>query len=113
MAIDLPIIILDVHRIHQMGSLVNYILSMGSEVVHIPAGCTYLCKPIDVGVNKPIKCQLCEKWEDWMTERDGIVSGVAKEPSHKMEVEWLIQVHKSIPEGSRQNVWKKKGYEWV
>ena len=37
-----PIIILDAYRVHQMGSVVNRIQVMGIEVIHIPAGCTYL-----------------------------------------------------------------------
>ena len=58
-----PIIILDAYRVHQMGSVVNHIQMMGIEVLHILAGCTYLCQPIDVGINKPIKCGLGDKWE--------------------------------------------------
>ena len=53
-SIQLPILILDAYRVHQMGSVVNQIQSMGIEVVHILAGCTYLCQRIDVGINKPI-----------------------------------------------------------
>ena len=56
-----PIIILDAYRVHQMGSVVNHIQMLGIEVIHIPAGCTYLYKPIDVGINKPIKCELRDK----------------------------------------------------
>jgi hypothetical protein len=37
-----PIHILDVHSIHQMGVVVNYIQVMGIKVIHIPAGCTNL-----------------------------------------------------------------------
>jgi hypothetical protein len=51
-----PIIILSVYRMHQMGSVVNYIQLMGIEVVYIPPGCTYLCQPINMGVNIPVKC---------------------------------------------------------
>jgi hypothetical protein len=113
-SVEPPIIILDAYHVHQMGSVVNHIQSMGIEV-HIHAGCTYVCQPIDVRINKPSMCQLCEKWEDWMMEGDGIVDGMAKEPSHKMVVEWLVQaqVYKSIPEEIRRKVWKKKGYKWV
>ena len=57
-SLEPPILILDAYRVHQMGSVVNRIQSMGIEVVHIPAGCTYLCQPIDVGINKPIKSRL-------------------------------------------------------
>jgi hypothetical protein len=48
-----------------------------------------------------------------MMEGDGIVNGRAKEPSRKTVAEWLVQVYKSIQEEIRQNVWKKKGHEWV
>jgi len=56
-----PILILDAYHVHQMGLVVNRIQSMRIEVVHIPAGCMYLCQPIDVGINKPIKSHLCQK----------------------------------------------------
>ena len=48
-----------------------------------------------------------------MMEGDGIVDGVAKEPSRKMVVEWVVQVYDSIPEEIGQNAWKKHRYEWV
>ena len=38
-----------------------------------------------------------------MMEGDGIVDGVAKEPSRKMVVEWVVQVHESIPEEIGRN----------
>ena len=60
-SVEPPILILDAYRVHQMGSVVNWIQSNGIEVVHIPAGCTYLCQPIDVGINKPIKSRLRQK----------------------------------------------------
>jgi hypothetical protein len=40
--VEPPLIILDAYCVHQMGSVVNHIQSMGIEVVHIPAGCAYL-----------------------------------------------------------------------
>jgi hypothetical protein len=38
-----------------------------------------LCKSIDVEVNKPIKCGLRDRWEQWMVDGEGIVNGAAKE----------------------------------
>ena len=107
----LPILILDAHRIHQMGSVVNHIQAMGIEVIHIPAGCTYLCQPIDMGINKPLKSAMREKWEEWMI-RDGIVHGRAKEPSCKQVTEWLVDVYTSIPEQVGWNAWMMTGYTW-
>ena len=86
---------------------------MGIEVVHIPAGCTYLCQPINVVITKPIKSCLHQKWEDWMMEGEGIVEGVVKEQSCKLVAEWIVEVHSNIPEEVAQNAWKNTGYEWV
>ena len=71
------LLILDAYHMHQMGSAVNQIQLMGIEVVHIPVGCTYLCQPINIGINKPIKRRLQEKWEQGMTEGGGVVDNKA------------------------------------
>jgi hypothetical protein len=75
-------------------------------------GCTYLCQPVDVSLNKSIKCGMWEKWEDRMLEGDGIVNGVAKEPSWKQVAEWLLDVYNNIPRETGRNAGWKKGYEW-
>ena len=106
-----PILILDAYCMHQMGSVVNRIQSMGIEVIHIPAGCTYLCQPIDVGINKPIKNRLRDKWEEWVVEGKGIVDGKAMEPSRKILAEWVVDVYNNIPIVMGRNAWKKKGFE--
>ena len=82
-----PLLILDAYRIHMMGNIVNQIQSLGIEVIHIPAGCTYLCQPIDVGINKTIKSGMRDKWEDWMIEGEGIIDGAAKELSRTLGAE--------------------------
>jgi hypothetical protein len=96
-----------------MGSVVTRIQMMGIEVLHIPTSCMYLCQPIDVGINKPIKCGLCGKWENWMVIGEGIVDGRAKEPFRKMIAEWLAEVYNNIPEEIGWNAWKKRDYEWI
>jgi hypothetical protein len=75
-----------------MGNIVNRIHYLGIEVVHIPLGCTYLCQPIDVGINKSITMGMRGKWENLMVAGDGIVNGATKEASHKLVAEWLIDV---------------------
>jgi hypothetical protein len=111
-SIQPPILVLDAYRVHQMGSIVNRIQAMGIEVVHIPPGCTYVCQPIDVGVNKPIKTRMREKWEDWMMNEGGILNGKAKEPSRKQVSEWIAEVCDSFPTDIGRNAWRKKGFEW-
>ena len=53
-----PILFLDSYRCHIMASVVNEIQALGVEVEHIPGGCTYLCQPVDIGINKPYKKHL-------------------------------------------------------
>jgi hypothetical protein len=95
-----------------MGSVVNRIHEMGIEVFHIPGGCTYLCQPVDIGINKPLKAAMRAKWEAWMTDGDGIINGVAKEPSRKQVAEWLVDAYNNIPETVGQNAWLKTNYKW-
>ena len=107
-----PILILDAYCVHMMGTIMNCIQFLGIEVIHIPAGCMYLCQHVDVGINKSIKTMMRGKWEDWMLDGDGLLNGVAKEPSRKMVAKWLLYVYKNIPGQTARNAWMKKGYEW-
>ena len=104
---------LDAYHVHQMGSVVNRIQAMGIEVIHIPAGCTYLCQPVDVGINKPTKTRPVRLWEDWMTDGAGICNRIAKEPNRKQVVEWLLEAYTTMPTEIVRNAWKKEDYEWV
>ena len=107
-----PLLILDAYRVHMMDSIVNCIQSLGIEVQHIPAGCTYVCQPVDVGINHPIKKEMTGQWEDWMYAGGGVVEGVTNTPSRKLVAEWILGTYKAISEEMGQNAWRKKGYEW-
>ena len=107
-----PLLILDAYRVHMMGSIVNRIQSLGIEVQHIPARCTYLCQPVDVGINRSIKNELMEQWEHWMYDRGGVVEGVTDTPTQKLVAEWILGTYEVISEETGKNSWRKKGYEW-
>jgi hypothetical protein len=57
------ILLLDSYRCQMMASVMSKIQDLGVQVQHIPGGCTSLCQPVDIGVNKPFKNRLCSKWE--------------------------------------------------
>jgi hypothetical protein len=84
-----PLLTRDAYWAHMMGSIVNCIQSLGIEVQHIPSGCTYLCQPVDVGVNHPIKKAMSEQLENWMLEGKGIETGIAKTPTRKFVAKWI------------------------
>ena len=49
----IPALLLDLYRCHMMSSIVEAINDLGVHVEYIPACCTGLCQPVDVGFNKP------------------------------------------------------------
>jgi len=108
-----PLLILDAYRVHMMGSIVNRIQALGIEVQHIPAGCTYLCQPVDVGINRSIKKEMTEQWEEWMINGGGVDGGIAKTPTRRQVAEWIVGSYKNISEQTARNAWKKKGYQWI
>ena len=69
-----PLLRLDSYCCHVMASVVNEIQDLGVEVEHIPGGCTYLCQPVDIGINKPYKKHMRRQWELWMIS-EGMVEG--------------------------------------
>ena len=59
-----------------MASVTDAIADLGIEIIRIPGGCTGLCQPLDVGINKPFKAQVRALWEECMIEeidRTGMV----------------------------------------
>ncbi len=51
----IPILFWDQFRVHKMGRIVNAIQALGVQVEFIPAGCTGLVQPVDVGFNRAFK----------------------------------------------------------
>ena len=47
-----PLLFLDSYCCHMMNSVVNVIQDLGVEVEHIPGGCTSLCQPVDIDINR-------------------------------------------------------------
>jgi DDE superfamily endonuclease len=68
----MPILFLDSYRCHMMAGVVTRIQNLGVEVVHIPGGCTSLCQPVDIGVNKPFKNRLRSEWQTWMINEGNV-----------------------------------------
>ncbi len=96
-----------------MGSIVEDIQALGVEVLCIPGGCTYLCQPIDVGVNRPIKHAMAEQWEDWI-DSEGVQNGNAMAtPHHELIVTWLVKVYWTLKMDTCKKAWAKKGFEWI
>ena len=51
-----------------MTLVMEAIQQLGVEVEHIPGGCTSLCQPVNVRINKALKTLVHKDWEDWMLD---------------------------------------------
>ena len=104
-----PLLFLDSYRCHMMGSVVQRIQDLGVEVEHIPGGCTSLCQPVNVGVNKPFKMRLRHLWEEWMIA-DGLRTGTTKPPTRADIAKWCSKSSKELSDGIIRNAWRHGAY---
>ena len=107
----IPILFLDSYRCHIRGSVVTAIQNLGVEVERIPGGCMYLCQPVDVGVNKPFKKFIRDKWEQWMIS-EGIVHGTTSPPMRKQIAKCTLHAKSRINPEIIQNSWRHGVYSW-
>ena len=64
------------------------IQKLGVEVQHIPGGCSSLCQPVDVKINRSLMANICKDWEVWMLNSE-IIASTAKPQIKKLIVEWV------------------------
>ena len=94
-----------------MSSVVEAMQELGVEVEHIPGGCTGLCQPVDVGVNKPFKNRIRNQWERWMIA-EGLIHGTTSPPTRDDICRWTLVAFQNLPEKMIRNSWKHEEYTW-
>jgi hypothetical protein len=94
-----------------MTSVVDKIHELGIEVEHIPGGCTYICQPVDVGVNKPFKNRIRAYWEGWMIE-EGVIKGTTSPPTREDISKWSLAAMETLPVEIVRNAWRHGKYSW-
>ena len=92
-----------------MASVVNEIQALGVEVEHIPGQCTYLCQPVEIGINKPYKKHLRTRWECWMMA-ERLINGTTSPPMRTDIVQWGLYVKNQISVETVKNSWRE--YSW-
>jgi hypothetical protein len=106
-----PLLFLDSYRCHMMASVVDEIHALGIEVEHIPGGCTYICQPVDVGVNKPFKNRIRAYWEAWMIN-EGVTKGTTSPPTREDIAKWSLSSMEMLPVQVVMNAWRHGKYSW-
>jgi hypothetical protein len=106
----IPILLLDQFKVHRMGSIVNAIQALGVQVKFIPAGCTGLIKPVNVGFNKAFKCKMRDIFLKWMMMQDHNLP-IFGSTCHDV-TQWIINVQNNISAETIRNVWRKTGFSY-
>jgi hypothetical protein len=106
----IPILFLDQFRVHKMGSIINAIQALGVQVEFIPAGCTGLVQPVNVGFNKAFKCKMRDKFLKWMMLQDPNLP-IPQSTCHNI-AQLIINAQKNISAKMIRNAWRKTGFSY-
>ena len=92
------------------------IQELGVEVEHIPGGCTCLCQPVDVGINKPFKKCIRDLWQTWMMGdmSQGTTTVTVSALTRELIRDWCIDAYKQMQSEMNiiQNAWRHGEYTW-
>jgi hypothetical protein len=107
----IPMLFLDSYRCHMMSSVVDRVNELGVEVRIIPGGCTPLVQPVDIGINRPLKCKLRELWECWMVEV-GLRQGRTQPPKRRQIALWVEEALEVLHPQLVRNSWRHGKYSF-
>ena len=107
-----PLLLLDSYKCHLQASVHNAIEECGVHLEYIPGGCTSLCQPVDIGINKPLKNRIRSMWEQYMLE-EGLQEDTTKPPSRQTVAQWCTTALKELDGDLVRNSWRRsEGYSY-
>ena len=105
-------ILLDRFSAHWTNGIKTKIESLGLTPYKIPAGCTGLTQPINVGVGKPFKDHARQKWWDWLLTQDA-TDAAYKLATREQGTEWVLETWNTlITDTIVKNAWRKSGFSY-
>ena len=112
MAVGAPCyLFLDHFSAHWTTPVQDKLIQLGITPYKIPAGCTSLVQPVDVGIGKPFKDCVRSKWWDWMRAQ-GANRSTFVSASRDVAATWVADSWSTIPTAVVKNAWKKTGFKY-
>ena len=101
-------LMLDQFSVHWTAGVQQRLGELGVGCEKIPAGCTGLVQPIDVGVGKPFKDRVRGAW--WTSMKEALPNThVSAKDQRSRAIQWVRDSWEAIPEAVVRNAWKKSG----
>lgn len=106
------VLMLDHFSVHWTAPVQQRLTELGVACEKIPAGCTGLVQPIDVGIGKPFKDRVRGAW--WTSMKESLPNTkVSTKDQRTRAIQWVRDSWEAIPEAVVRNAWKKSGgYEY-
>ena len=93
------LLIFDSMRAHITEGVKQAIKSTNAILAVIPGGTTKLIQPLDIGINRSFKANLCQLWEQWMTEGEHSFTktGRLRRATLTEVCSWIMQAWDRVP----------------
>lgn len=105
------ILFLDHFSVHKSAATMARLAEIGVQLELIPAGCTGLVQPVDVGIGKPFKDRIRKTWMDWMIEQDAD-QPVMTNASRKDAATWVADAWRNFDPTTVMNAWQKTDFNY-
>ena len=105
------LLFLDQFSAHWTATVQDKLVQIGITPYQIPAGCTSLLQPIDVGIGKPFKDRVWLKWWDWMLDQGADRSTFAN-VTCELASKWVADSWDELMAEIAENAWKKTGFKY-
>lgn len=92
------LLVWDSFRAHLCQNVKSVLKESNTDVAVIPGSMTSILQPLDVGVNKPFKDQLRQRWNKWMLdgEHSFTPAGRMKKPGLQLICKWILESWEAI-----------------
>ncbi|KAG7365792.1 DDE superfamily endonuclease [Nitzschia inconspicua] len=102
---------LDQFAAHDTASFRTRMDSLGVTLKLIPGKCTWVLQPIDVGIGKPFKDRVRQKWFRWMINHAEADVDLPNASTDEIQ-QWVNDTWQELPEDIVRNSWKKSNLSW-
>ena len=86
------LLLVDNFSVHRTSSTVGAVSDCGIRILPLPANTTHVTQPLDVGLNKPFKDRIRDKYALWMGNEDRLPVDQREIVDRRSLAAWIVEV---------------------